>query len=137
LGDRAIEGAIMRWLSYTWSVIVNCFYIFIVLFVFDRLGRDRNLIIIVSILGVIYVTVRSIGIGLAFLSEETTTVVLKKMNRILTNQGDEAIHGDVEQLLEDEKRKTHRLVKSCIDGFFLFLISLLCLVMLFSNLPSK
>jgi hypothetical protein len=137
LGDRAIEGAVMRWLSYAWSVIVNCFYIFIVLFVFDRLGRDRNLIIIVSILGVIYVTVRSIGIGLASLSEETTTVVLKKMNRILTNQGDEAIHGDVEQLLDDEKRKTHRLVKSCIDGFFLFLISLLCLVMLFSNLLSK
>jgi hypothetical protein len=39
-------------LGYAWRVVVNCFYLFIVLYVFDKL-HERFEIIVAAILGLI------------------------------------------------------------------------------------
>jgi uncharacterized membrane protein len=52
----------MRWLGYFWRVTVNCFYIFIILLVFDKLYHKPEAVT-VAVLGLIYVTIRSIAIG--------------------------------------------------------------------------
>jgi hypothetical protein len=51
----------MRWLGYAWTVVVNCVYLFVVLWAFNKLGDRHEQVILVAILGLIYVTIRSIG----------------------------------------------------------------------------
>src|SRR5262249_19218090 len=55
----------MKALGYVWRVLVNLFYVAIVLYVFDRLQGRHDTSIVVAILGLIYVTIRSIAIGQA------------------------------------------------------------------------
>jgi hypothetical protein len=55
-------------LGYVWRVLINVFYVAVVLYVFDKL-QGRSEAIIMAVLGLIYVTIRSIaisqGMGLA------------------------------------------------------------------------
>ena len=87
--------------------------------------------------GIIYVTIRSIGIGLAIVTMQTSPMLLRKLNYILKNQGGLDGYESDDDLAEAEKITSHQTVKIYIDGFFLGLISLVCLFVLFSNLPSK
>src|SRR5262249_44338195 len=49
----------MRWLGYAWTVAVNCFYLFVVLWAFDKIENRHELTITVAILGLIYVAIRT------------------------------------------------------------------------------
>ena len=49
-------------LGYVWRVLVNVFYVAVVLYVFDALQR-RPERITVAVLGLVYVTIRTIAIG--------------------------------------------------------------------------
>ena len=52
----------MRWLRRVWTVIVNCFYLFLVLFVFSRLDQ-RPEAIAVAVLGLTYVAMRTLAMS--------------------------------------------------------------------------
>jgi len=59
----------MRWLGYLWCMVVNLFYLLLVFVVLFGLREPMEKTII-SVLGIIYVTVRGIGItnGLALMT---------------------------------------------------------------------
>lgn len=52
----------MRWLGYLWCVVVNLFYLFVVFAVLVGIRQPMEKSII-SVLGIVYVAVRGIGIG--------------------------------------------------------------------------
>jgi hypothetical protein len=58
------ETALLDWLGYAWQLVWNVTLLAAVLYVFSRL-ESRFEIIVVSVLGLIYITVRTIGIGLS------------------------------------------------------------------------
>lgn len=127
----------MKWLGYAWRVAANCFYLAVVLYVFDRLTLKPDLTIIVALLGIIYVAIRSIGVALAFFHMHSAPIFLKKMNRILANQGDPGGQDTPDEIVAAEKLNSQRNVKIIIDGVFLWIISIVCLLAIFGNLPSK
>jgi K+-sensing histidine kinase KdpD len=60
--DRQSQKPKMQWLNYLWTVIVNCCFLLVVAYVFDKLDR-RPEIVIVAILGLVYVAICSISIA--------------------------------------------------------------------------
>src|SRR6476646_2228398 len=52
----------MRWLGYAWRVIVNLFYLLVVIGVLIGISNPMEKSV-VSVLGILYVAIRSVGIG--------------------------------------------------------------------------
>lgn len=119
-------------LSYTWLIVSNCFYLLIVLYVFSRLS-DRSETIIVAVLGLLYVTIRSIAMTQWI---DLTTRFRSLMMEIeaiksATIAGYETNNDEWE---EAEKIVASRQIKIFVVSAFLFLISLVCLWRIFSVL---
>jgi hypothetical protein len=70
----------MRWLGYLWNVLVNCFYLAIVLWVFDKLG-NRPEAIVVAVIGMTYVAIRTIAIGQYAITVGSLFVLKKEILR--------------------------------------------------------
>ena len=110
-------------------------YLFIILLVFDKLGRKPEAII-VAVLGLIYVTIRTIGIGqyMAFIGSMFALDQQHLNLRRLLN--DPEFETAKEAYKEAEKVRDHRFVKIYIDGFFLSIVSLICLLELWTGLDK-
>ena len=115
----------MAWLFYLWCVLANLFYLAVVAWVFNELEGRRDTIAIVAVLGLLYVTIRSIACGQALGLAQAGTAIQAHFVRIRELLGDDRPFPDD---LEKEKKTTKMLrIKIYIDLTFLWLISLLCL----------
>jgi len=124
----------MKVLGYVWRVLVNLFYVAIVLYVFAKLQGRHDTIILVAVLGLIYVTIRSIAIGQGhglIGMAKSLTVDLMRIRELLR---DEFIEDRRLSFKDDVEVADRLIIKAYIDGFFLGIVSLICLVVLFAEL---
>ena len=54
----------MNAVAYIWRGLINCFYLFVILYVFDNI-QDKNTSIIIAVLALLYTTMRTIAGGQA------------------------------------------------------------------------
>jgi hypothetical protein len=54
----------MNAVAYSWRGLINCFYLFVILYVFDNI-QDKNTSIIIAVLALLYTTMRTIAGGQA------------------------------------------------------------------------
>ena len=123
-------------MRYLWIVLVNCFYLFIVLVVFDRLGH-RPETIVVAVLGLIYVGIRTLMIG-QIVFEANAFVQLHEqlfyIRKLLKDPNADAVYADFKKGGEVDGSKAYRIIY--LESFFLFVIFLVCLLVLFTSLSS-
>jgi hypothetical protein len=118
----------MRWLGYLWHVVLNLFYLFVVFGVLIGI-RDPMEKSIISVLGVIYVAVRGMGIGNGLALIGITTAFQGQIDRIRYAVDSSFEMPDRREELSAIEYTRNKLY---IDGFFLFLTSLLCLWQFFT-----
>jgi hypothetical protein len=116
-------------LGYIWKFAVNVVILCIVGWALDKLqGRTETLI--VAVLGMIYVTIRTTQ---GFQSLAMVELALHQQDQIdaIRTWIDGTFHADRSEELTLFKRVR---AKFYIDGFFLALISLFCMLVFFSRL---
>ena len=136
LGAFSAERVTLKtFFKWVWRIFVWLLHVAVILYVFEHLvGRTEH--IIVSILGLIYVSARfgSIVTALAVLSAELDDQ--KQFNRIRELLGEDVdrlrAHRDGLDKLEGSIFKAETIV----NYIFLGLISLICLLDLFSHLDQ-
>lgn len=120
----------MKILGYIWRVLTNLFYLAIVGYALASLnGRLETLVI--STLGMIYVTIRTIAAGQMMFHLATTSAMQVQLEAIrarLDGLFDPTPTDDIEDL------KKTMSVKWAIDMVFLAIISLLCILTFFGGL---
>ncbi len=123
----------MSWLGYSWTIAVNCFYLFIILAVFDKLDH-RPEAVVVAILGLIYVAVRTTGMGLGWAHGHTLFHLNKQLLRIRSRLNDPPTEVEIEDMKKYEKIEREGMPKLIINGLFLSITSLACLWFLWIEL---
>jgi hypothetical protein len=126
----------MKALGYTWRVLVNLFYVAIILYVFEKLNGHHETTILVAVLGLIYVTIRTIGIGQTHVSIDISKALRGDLIRIRELLHDEFIDDHKLELKEQTQVVDRVIVKAYIDAFFLGIVSLICLFVLFTEFSS-
>ncbi len=116
----------MAALGYAWKIGVNIFYVAVVVAVLSFVaGRPET--IILPILGVLYVTIRLIGMGIA----HSVYVLAASLDRIERRLNAQDVEDFREQESEFSEERTNRLNKlswdMAIDGTGLGIITLVCL----------
>jgi hypothetical protein len=119
-------------LGYTWRIIGNVFYVLVVLFVFAHIA-ERDIKIVVAVLGLIYVTIRWIALGQFFAYAPMLIGLVKSVDELKEAAGIPRL-GTAEEYEEVDAQLKTTKVKAYIDGVFLSVISLICLFALFSAL---
>jgi hypothetical protein len=127
------KGIKMRWLGYLWTVAVNCFYLFVVLYVFDKL-EGKPQVVTVAVLGLIYVTMRTIAIG-QFLFHLQNYIQINKSILYLRSLVNDPTYDESRHAWGESEAKTpHMTYKLYIDAAFLWVIGIFCALVLFSHL---
>jgi hypothetical protein len=120
-------------IGYAWRVLINIFYIAVILYVFDKLQR-RPEIVTVAVLGLIYVTIRTIAIGQAIGLFNALKIIEADIVQIRELLKDEHAADRWEAAKADSKVLERTRNKLYIDGFFLSIVSIICLLVLFNEL---
>jgi hypothetical protein len=120
--------------GYGWRVLVNVFYVAVVLYVFDKLQGRSEAIVTVAVLGLIYVTIRSIAIGQVIALANSLKVIEADLIRVRELVRDEYARDRLEASKADSEVFSRERNKLFIDGFFLSIVSIICLFALFSQL---
>jgi hypothetical protein len=123
-------------LGYTWRVLINIFYIAVVLYVFDKLQGRSEAIITVAVLGLIYVTIRSIAIGLGMGITNFFKVIEADLIRLRELVRDEHVRHRWEDSKAHSEVLSREHNKAFIESFFLFIVSIICLFALESPAAS-
>jgi hypothetical protein len=123
-------------IGYAWRVLINVFYVGVVLYVFDKLQGRSEAIITVAVLGLIYVTIRSTAIGQGIGLTSGLKVIEADVIRLRELAHDEHARSrwnasKTESVVINRERN-----KLFIDGFFLSIVSIICLVVLFGELAK-
>jgi hypothetical protein len=121
-------------IGYVWRVLVNVFYVAVVLYVFDKLQGHSEAIITVSVLGLIYVTIRSIAISQGMGLASALKVIESDIIRLRELVHDEQARQRLASSKADSEVLSRERNKLAIDGFFLFIVSIICLLALFGEL---
>jgi hypothetical protein len=122
-------------LGYTWRVLVNVFYVAVVLYVFDKLhGRTET--ITVAVLGLVYVTIRGIAIWQGVGLSNSFKMMDADFTRIRELLGDEQHAHDRREAAKTGSKSLDRERNKLIfiDGIFLSIIGIICLLVLFTEL---
>jgi hypothetical protein len=119
-------------LGYTGRVVSNILQILVILYLFAHLGSGFQKVI-VAILGLIYVTIRTIAIGNVHLLSFIAGAVSKEFLQVYRLLGEDISERTTAMRETDEKMQTV-INKLYIDGSFLSLVSLICLYQLYTNL---
>src|SRR5262249_17869584 len=130
----------MRWLGYAWTVAVNCFYLFVVLWAFDKIENRHELTITVAILGLIYVAIRTSSMYQFTAMLEIFSQTKKQLLQLQKFVRDPQYEANQRELDETEEIKQKSRVKFYINAFFLWVIGLFCtlvLLMKLGNLPKQ
>jgi hypothetical protein len=85
--------SMMKALGYTWRVLVNLFYVAIVLYVFDKLHGRHETTILVAVLGLIYVAIRTIATGQFHALFEIIKVLTRDLIRVRELLHDQSVEG--------------------------------------------
>lgn len=120
--------------GYVWRVLVNGFYVAVVLYVFDKLQGRSEAIIVVAVLGHIYVTIRSIAIAQGTGLSNALKTIEADLIRVRELVRDEYARDRLEASKADSEVLNRERNKLFIDGFFLSIVSIVCLLALFSEL---
>ncbi len=144
--DRLIRfrrgEAVRKALGYLWLIASNIFSIFVTIYVLDRL-HDRSLTIIVSVLGLIYVAIRSHSIVSGMISANVFLGLVKGFVAV-----EAQLKGEQPDLIEETIRTDPKIIqmdaqmqnvhiRAAIGGASLSIISLICLYYLFSVLLTS
>jgi len=121
-------------LGYTWRVLVNLFYVAIVLYVFDKLHGRHETTILVAVLGLIYVAIRTIATGQFHALFEIIKVLNRDLIRLRELLHDQSVEGHKLEFEEQAQVADRVIHKLYIDGFFLGIVGLICLIVLFTEL---
>jgi hypothetical protein len=118
----------MKWLGYIWRVAVNLFYLLVVAAVLSGI-RDPSEKSIISVLGLLYVTIRSIAISQGLASMGIIGAFQRQIDQIQFR-----VDGTFEMPDRSDELEQVEIVrvKIYIDGFFLAIISLVCLYSFFT-----
>jgi hypothetical protein len=111
----------MRFLRYAWGALINLVAVLVVLIVFSRFHEPFE-ITTIAILGMLYVTVRSIGIGSAIYRMDFGKAVQVEFNDLRELQGLDP--RDMQAAEETMRPLRGRL---WIDVAFLTVIQLICM----------
>lgn len=111
-------------------IVVNCFVVFVVVAILDRFhGHDA---VVVAILGLIYVAVRQVGLGISFLNAYSLFHLNKQLFRIRDQLNDPPSEEEKEEIAKlAPDRNIGQLI---VNALFLGAIFLLCLLTLWTNL---
>jgi hypothetical protein len=123
----------LKIVGYVWRVITNLFYLAVVVYALDSL-RGRTETLIISTLGMVYVTIRSIAWGQFIAMLGTNTALQIQLDAIQARLDGAFDPVPAEDLEQAKKVWT---VKWIIDTIFLALISLLCIVTFFTGLSKQ
>jgi hypothetical protein len=121
----------LKIVGYTWRVLVNLFYLAVVMYALDQLhGRTETLII--STLGLIYVTIRTIAWGQFIAMLGTNSALQIQLDTIQAR-----LDGTFDPIMPSEEimalQKSWQ-IKWVIDSIFLTIISLFCALAFFTGL---
>ena len=117
----------MTWtaLRWIWRIATNAFYLLVVWYVLSRLrGRTEN--IIVPVLGLVYVTIRTMAYGNVYLAARFG-LVLDDINNKLNKLAYPQYERDTEAFVEAKETMQTNQWLSYVDLTGFGLISLLCL----------
>jgi len=117
-------------LRWAWRIATNVFYLLVAWYVLDRL-RGHTEDVIVPILGLIYVTMRTMGYGNVFLAIRFG-VIIDDMNAKLNRLLDATYERDMESFREVRQTMRTNEAVSYVDLSGFGLIGLLCLWHLFT-----
>ena len=123
----------MKIVGYSWRVITNLFYLVVVMYALNEL-HGRTEILIISTLGLIYVTIRSIAWGQFLAMLGTNSALQVQLDAI---QG--RVDGNFVPTMpadEIEALQSTWRVKWIIDSIFLAIISLVCILTFFTGLRA-
>jgi hypothetical protein len=125
----------MKALGYAWRVLVNLFYVAIVLYVFEKLHGRHETTILVAVIGLVYVAIRGIAIAEAHVLIGIAKDLAGQLIRVRELLHDKLVEDDKLKFEEQEQVMMDRvLTKLRIDGLFLGVVSLICLLVLFTEL---
>lgn len=118
----------MRWLGYIWRVAFNLFYLLVVVVVLFDI-RDPSEKAIISVLGLLYVTIRSIAISQGLATAGIISAFQRQIDQIQFR-----VDGTFEMPDRSEELSYVETVriKIYIDGVFLSIIGLVCLFAFFT-----
>src|SRR5262249_20357504 len=129
---RTLGNKVWLGLAFSWKVLFNLVQFLIILYVFSRL-HDRFEVIAMSTLGLIYVTIRSIGFG-TWAALANIALAIDKEFAYLHHKAGEDVSFRAEGFGNSQRMMQEATYKGYIDQLFLSLISLVCLYQLFSSL---
>lgn|SRR5262245_13802989 len=119
-------------LAWTWRVLFNVFQVLVVLYVFSRL-QGRLEVIVVSVLGLLYLTVRTIAFSQATTLANFGSALQKEINDLVHLLGHDIKEREA-NFVEMRKMVSRNIAMGYLDEAFLALISLICLFNLFTTL---
>jgi hypothetical protein len=122
----------LSFLAYAWRIFVNLIVLAVVLGIFSGL-HARFETVVVAILGLLYVSIRSIAFSQTVMLREAIIGIDHHFVRIRDLLGDERIlehQVEMDQLKEAGDRRINR---AYVDLFFLGIVSLVCIYHLLSG----
>jgi hypothetical protein len=139
-GDRGanwnekIRGeAVKKFLKYAWWIGECVIQLAIILFVFSHLTGGTETVV-VAILGLLYVTTRSMAIGQGVALAHFALAADREFIQIREMLGED--HGVIQERVEANKRHESKVItgNTVITGIFLALVGVICLVVLLKNI---
>ncbi|MGA6999793.1 MAG: hypothetical protein WBZ22_26605 [Pseudolabrys sp.] len=119
----------MNAVAYIWRGLINCFFLFVILYVFDNI-QDKNTSIIIAVLALLYTTMRTIAGGQAL----TVLAMGKALHEEFADLKVKIGHEPVPISDDDAAALTKAKVKIWIDLVALSITSLVALLVLFPKL---
>jgi hypothetical protein len=122
-------------LGYAWRILINIIQLVIVLVVFLNL-KGRFEVIVVSTLGFIYLTLRTMGWGQAVMLINMSLGIDREFAHIRGLLGEEITEKQKAETEELTKRTKRQMAKSYVDLVFLSIIWIICLYQLFTGIGT-
>ena len=124
---------IKRIAEYVWQIAANALYVVVVIFVLNRLeGRPEQ--IVVAVLGLLYVSSRAQALSTSRTFVNLAWGISDHFVRIRELLGDETLDEHKMKIQKPKTEAPHVIAKSVIDGVFLSIISLICLITIWTHL---
>ncbi|HZH52731.1 MAG TPA: hypothetical protein VEZ16_12710 [Microvirga sp.] len=121
----------LKWLKYTWRVLLNLLYLGVISVVFMSIHNDQTQII-VSIGGLLWVAIKTSAIGQSFYSGIALSEIARELDAI--HQRLKGLPVDTTAHAHSEEVLIYHQVRMGIDAAFMGLISLICLFQFFTAL---
>jgi F0F1-type ATP synthase membrane subunit c/vacuolar-type H+-ATPase subunit K len=130
-GEKLKPAVRLKWLRYTWRVLINLFYLAAVSLVFLNIHNSQTQII-VSIGGLLWVAIKTSAIGHGLYSSAVLSAMAKELDAI--HQRMKGLPVDPSSYAHSNEVMAYHQTKMLIDSAFMGLIGLLCLLRFFTAL---